>query len=151
MVFLKISQTSQGNTCVGVFFYKVTSLQPVSFVKRDSNTSAFLWSLQNFYEYLFWGISANKLPYCKRLLLKVFYKKAVLKKFRKLHRKVPVLQSFFMKLQVFSQQVFWKEIPIQVLSCLQNFAKFAKLLRIPILRNICKGLLLQVVYKKARS
>ena len=29
--------------------------------------------------------------------------------------------------------------------------KFAKLLRIPILRNICKRLLLEVFYKKARS
>ena len=49
MVFIKILQT----------FYEVASLQPASFLKRDSNTSAFLWSLRNFKEYLFWGISAN--------------------------------------------------------------------------------------------
>ena len=47
------------HTCVGVLFYEVASLHPASFLKRDSNTVAFLWSLQNFQEYLFWGISAN--------------------------------------------------------------------------------------------
>ena len=47
-VFLQILQISQENTCVGVFFYEVASLQPASFLKRDSNTSALLWSLQNF-------------------------------------------------------------------------------------------------------
>ena len=41
-MFLKISQTSQENTCVGVFFNKVAGLQPASFLKTDSNTSAFL-------------------------------------------------------------------------------------------------------------
>ena len=40
-MFLKISQTSQENTCVGVFFYEVASLQPALF-KKESNTSAFL-------------------------------------------------------------------------------------------------------------
>ena len=41
-VFLKLSQTSQENTCVGDFFNKVAGLQSASFLKRDSNTSAFL-------------------------------------------------------------------------------------------------------------
>ena len=40
-------------------FYKVAGLQSASFIKRDSNTSAFLWSLRNFLEHLFWGTSAN--------------------------------------------------------------------------------------------
>ena len=58
-MFLKISQTPQENTCVGVFYYEVASLQPASFLKRDSNTSAFLWSLRNYFEHLFWRTSAN--------------------------------------------------------------------------------------------
>ena len=33
-MFLKILQTSQENTCVGVFFNKVASLQPASFLKE---------------------------------------------------------------------------------------------------------------------
>ena len=41
-VFLKISQTSQESTCVGVIFYEVAGLQPAGFLKGDSNTSAFL-------------------------------------------------------------------------------------------------------------
>ena len=32
--------TSQENTCVGVFSYEVPGLQPPSFLKKDSNTSA---------------------------------------------------------------------------------------------------------------
>ena len=57
-----------------------------------------------------------------------------------------LLEFFFMKLQAFSLQVFIKETPTQVLS-----VKFAKLLRIPTMRNIYKRLLLEVFYKKARS
>ena len=45
---LKISRTSQENTCIVVFFNKVAGLQPANFLKGDSNTSAFLRSLQNF-------------------------------------------------------------------------------------------------------
>ena len=33
-MFLKILQTSQENACVGVFFYEVVGLQPVSFKKE---------------------------------------------------------------------------------------------------------------------
>ena len=47
-VLLKISRTSQENTCIVVFFNKVAGLQPASFLKGDSNANAFLWSLQNF-------------------------------------------------------------------------------------------------------
>ena len=56
---LKISQTLQENTCAGVFFNKVAGLQSASFIKRDCNTSAFLWSLRNFLEHLFSRTSAN--------------------------------------------------------------------------------------------
>ena len=45
---LKVSQTSQENTCAGDFFNKVAGFQPANFLKRDSNTSSFQWSLQNF-------------------------------------------------------------------------------------------------------
>ena len=41
-VLLKISRTSQENTCIVVFFNKVAGLQPASFLKGDSNASAFL-------------------------------------------------------------------------------------------------------------
>ena len=45
---LKISRTSQENTCIVAFFNKVVGLQPVRFLKGDSNTSAFLRTLKNF-------------------------------------------------------------------------------------------------------
>ena len=45
-VFLKISQNSQENTCVGVSFLQVLGLQ--LYEKRDSNTGVFLWILRNF-------------------------------------------------------------------------------------------------------
>ena len=38
VLFLKLSQYSQGNTCVGVSFNKVAGLIPVTLLKRDSNT-----------------------------------------------------------------------------------------------------------------
>ena len=41
------------------FFNKVAGLQPASFLKRNSNTSAFLWSLGDFKEHRFWRTSAN--------------------------------------------------------------------------------------------
>ena len=41
-VFLKFFQISQENTCVGVSLIKVQTL------RRDFNTGAFLWNLQNF-------------------------------------------------------------------------------------------------------
>ena len=47
-MFLKILQTSQENTCVGVLFHEVASLQPASFLKRDSNTSVFLEVCETF-------------------------------------------------------------------------------------------------------
>ena len=39
-VFLKILQNSQENTCAGI--------RPVTSLKRDSGTGAFLWILRNF-------------------------------------------------------------------------------------------------------
>ena len=47
-MFLKISQISQGNTCVGSLFNKVAGLRPVTLLKRDSNAGVFLWSLRKF-------------------------------------------------------------------------------------------------------
>ena len=40
-VFLKISQISQENTCVGVW-------RPEALLRRDPNTGVFLWDLRNF-------------------------------------------------------------------------------------------------------
>ena len=47
-VFLELLQTSRESTCVGVFFNKVAGFQSASFLKRDFNSGAFLWSFQNF-------------------------------------------------------------------------------------------------------
>ena len=43
-LFLKISQYSQENICVGSLFNKVEGLTG----KRDCNTGVFLWILRNF-------------------------------------------------------------------------------------------------------
>ena len=50
MIFLKISQNSQENTCAGVSF--LIKLQARS-EKRDSGTGVFLWILRNFQEHFF--------------------------------------------------------------------------------------------------
>ena len=47
-MFLKILPTSLENNCVGDFFNKVAGLQPARFLKRDSNTTAFLRSFGTF-------------------------------------------------------------------------------------------------------
>ena len=70
-------------------------------------------------------------------------KKSFLKNFASFTKKPTVLESFLIKLQAFSLQVFFKRIPTQMLS-----VKFVKLLRTPILKNICERLLLEVFHKK---
>ena len=58
--FLKISQHSQENTCFGIsFLIKMQAFRAPALLKRDSNTGAFLRTLRNFYEHLFWRTSAN--------------------------------------------------------------------------------------------
>ena len=48
-LFLKISQYSQESTCVGVCsLIKLPVFAPVTLLKRDSNTAAYLWTLGNF-------------------------------------------------------------------------------------------------------
>ena len=47
-VFLKILQSSQENTCAGLFFIKVAS----SASERDSVTSFFVWNLPSFLKHL---------------------------------------------------------------------------------------------------
>ena len=45
---LKISQYSQENTFVGVFFqYSCMAFRTAPLLKGDSNTSVFLWNLRN--------------------------------------------------------------------------------------------------------
>ena len=46
------------------------TLGPATLLKRNSNTGAFLWNLQNFWEYLFWRTSAN---YCFYIFSIIFY------------------------------------------------------------------------------
>ena len=75
----------------------------------------------------------------------VFCKKMYFERFRKLHRKAPVLKIFFKQscrssvCKLFRKRMQNKCFPV----------KFVKLLRTPTLKNISKQLLLEVVYKKA--
>ena len=62
LVFWKISQISQENTCLGV--------RPAALLKRDSNTIVFLWNLRNFQEHLFLqDISAGCSCSCLQFLI----------------------------------------------------------------------------------
>ena len=46
---LKDFARSTRNTCVGVYFLKkLKTFRPATLLKRDPNTGAFLWILQNF-------------------------------------------------------------------------------------------------------
>ena len=51
-LFLEILQNSQENTCAMVSF--LIKLAPATLLKKDSGKSAFLWSLRNFYKYVFY-------------------------------------------------------------------------------------------------
>ena len=67
----------------------------------------------------------------------VFYKKNCLSKFRNIHRKTPLLESFLIKLQalgLLKKRLQDRCFPV-------NIAKF---LRAPILKNICEQLLLML-------
>ena len=55
-MFLKISQCSQENACVSLFSIKLQAFRPVTLLKRDFNTSVFLWNLQNFWNWFFFLI-----------------------------------------------------------------------------------------------
>ena len=74
-VVFKISETSQENPCVEAFFNKVAGLDPASFLKKKLQHKCFP---VKFAKLLRTPILKN---ICKRLLLEVFYKKAVLKNF----------------------------------------------------------------------
>ena len=53
-LFLKFSQYSRENTCVGVsFLIKTQAFMPANLLKRDSNAGVFLKILQNVSEQLF--------------------------------------------------------------------------------------------------
>ena len=47
-VLKNFANFTEKHLCWRVFLGKVATLQPASFLKRDSNSSAFLWSFQNF-------------------------------------------------------------------------------------------------------
>ena len=65
-LFLKISQIFKGkHLSWSIFFIKLPNWRPVSFLKRDSNSGAFLWILRNFLKK---SIPRN---ICERLLLRV--------------------------------------------------------------------------------
>ena len=49
-MFLKFSQDSQENTCVGVSFL-IKAQAPATLLKKDSEIGIFLWILQNFQGY----------------------------------------------------------------------------------------------------
>ena len=71
-MFLQIFQTSQGSTCVGVFFYEVTDLQPAGFLKKILQHTCFPVKISKLLR------TPTLKNICKRLLLEVFYKKDVL-------------------------------------------------------------------------
>ena len=49
LVFLRISQNSQENTCAEFsFLIRLQALRPATLLKRDSNTGVFLWIFPNF-------------------------------------------------------------------------------------------------------
>ena len=52
-VFLRISQCSQENNCLGVSFMNMQAWRPATLLKTDSNIGIFLWNLRNFQEHLF--------------------------------------------------------------------------------------------------
>ena len=45
--------------CWSIFLIKLEAVSPANLLKRDSNTSVFLWTLQDLYERLFWRASSN--------------------------------------------------------------------------------------------
>ena len=63
------AKNSQENTCVGVFLINLQTF----LLKRDSNTTAFLWILLNLYEHLFWKTSANNCFCLMTLNNKLFF------------------------------------------------------------------------------
>ena len=69
-----MSQNSQENTCIGVLFYEVASLEAANFFKRLQHKCFPV----KFAKLLRIPILRN---ICKQLLLEVFYKKVVLKNF----------------------------------------------------------------------
>ena len=73
-VFLKILQTSQENTCVGVFFNKVAGLQAADFFRKGSNTEVSCEVCETFKNTYFE-------EHLQTTASKAFYKKAVLKNF----------------------------------------------------------------------
>ena len=58
-LFLKISQHSLENTCIGVSFYKVAVLRTATLLNIDSSTGAFQRILRNFWDHSLWKTSAN--------------------------------------------------------------------------------------------
>ena len=69
---------------------------------------------------------------------------SVIKGALKLHGKKPVLESFFNKVASLQPASFLKRLKHKRIP-----VKFAKLLKAPILKKICKRLSLEVFYKKA--
>ena len=73
--------------------------RPATLLKRDSNTSIFLWNLQNFQEHLFWRIAANDC-FCSFFLM------------------APIMESLLNKVASLQACNFIKKrTPTQVFSC----------------------------------
>ena len=81
---------------------------------------------------------------CRSSHRKCSEKKGVLKKFNKLHRKIPVLESLFNTVAGLQPASFLKRDSNMCFP-----VKYTKVLRTSILKNICERLLLEMFYKKA--
>ena len=68
-LYIKISQYSQENSCVGISVL-IKFLNKISLLKRYYNAGFFLWIFQkNFHEHQFWRTSVNKCFWYNNLLL----------------------------------------------------------------------------------
>ena len=107
------------NICVGVSFYKATGLKAAILLKRDFNTTVFLWNLQNFLDHLFlksssgcfWGFnscfqrSSEKKPVQLSAINTRRKKKYLMPpKSRSSHRRCSVKEGLQMPAQVFSSE-----------------------------------------------
>ena len=128
------------------FCTKVAGLQPASFSKRDSNTSAFLWSLMKFKKLLRTPILKN---ICKRLLLEVYIKKLFFN-LRNIHRtkkKSPFIKlpsQHFEKVIYQCTDITWLLTDKHLCWSVNLILSIAKFLTAPILKNICELLLLKM-------
>ena len=58
--------------CCSPFKIVLQAFRPVALLKGDSNTDAFLWNLQNFYQHLIWSLRTTASETCSFTLAAIF-------------------------------------------------------------------------------